>query len=187
MTEKEKMLSGELYNAGDAELIADRHAARLIFQKINSLADDSKTERDQLFIDLLGASGEGLNIEPPFYCDYGYNISVGKNVFFNFNCCFLDVMKIELGDNVMLGPNVQIYTATHPMNKTERSSGLEFAKPIKIGDDVWLGGGAIICPGVTIGNGVVVGAGAVVTKDVPDDVFVAGNPARIIKEIDNSI
>ena len=114
------------------------------------------------------------------------NISVGDNVFMNFNCCILDVMEVTMGDNVLIGPNVQIYTATHPMDAKTRSSLLEFAKPIKIGNDVWIGGGAIICPGVTIGDRVVIGAGAVVTKAIPDDVFVAGNPAKIKKEIDNT-
>ena len=185
MTEKEKMLAGELYDASDEVLVQERRKARLLFQKINSLTDDDKELRGKLFYDLMGEAGEGLNIEPPFRCDYGYNISLGKNVFMNFNCCFLDVMKIEIGNNVMMGPNVQIYTATHHINKTERATMLEFAKPIKIGNDVWIGGGAIINPGVTIGNGVVIGAGAVVTKNIPNDVFIGGNPAKIIKEINN--
>lgn len=185
MSEKEKMLSGELYDASDKELVQERYKARLLFQKINNLNENDKQSRGKLFYELMGNAGKGLNIEPPFYCDYGYNIELGENVFMNFNCCFLDVMKIEIGNNVMIGPNVQIYTATHPMDKTERATMLEYAKAIKIGDDVWIGGGAIICPGVTIGCGVVIGAGAVVTKDVPDDVFIGGNPAKIIKEINN--
>ena len=186
MTEKEKMLSGQLYDASDSTLTAERHNARLLFQKINSLTEKDKELRDKLFYDLFGKSGKNLSIEPPFYCDYGSNISVGDNVFMNFNCCILDVMEVTMGDNVLIAPNVQIYTATHPMDAKTRSSLLEFAKPIKIGNDVWIGGGAIICPGVTIGDRVVIGAGAIVTKDVPDDVFVGGNPARIIKNIDNS-
>jgi len=186
MTEKEKMLSGELYDPEDPILVAERHHARLLFQQINQMTDVQKKERNQLFYQLFGTAGENLWIEPPFYCDYGYNIKLGKQVFMNFNCCILDVMEVHIGDQTMLGPNVQIYTATHPMNANERCSGREFAKPIRIGRQVWIGGGAIICPGVTIGDGVVIGAGAVVTKDVPDNVFVAGNPARVIKEIDNS-
>ena len=185
MTEKEKMLSGKLYNASDAELSLERHNARLLFQKINSIGDANKEERNKLFYELFGEVGDSLWIEPPFYCDYGYNISLGDNVFFNFNCCILDVMPVEIGNNVLIGPNVQIYTATHPINAKERATMLEFAKPIKIGNDVWIGGGAIICPGVTIGNGVVIGAGAVVTKNVSDYVFVAGNPAKEIKKIAN--
>jgi len=186
MTEKEKMLTGELYDATDPVLTAERHHARLLFQKINSMNDHDKTVRNRLFYELFGKAGEKLRIEPPFHCDYGYNIKVGKNVFMNFNCCILDVMEVTIGDNSMFAPNVQIYTATHPMNAKERSSGLEFAKPIHIGSDVWIGGGAIICPGVTIGDRVVIGAGAIVTRDVPNDVFIGGNPARIIKQIDNS-
>jgi maltose O-acetyltransferase len=185
MTEKQKMLSGQLYDSMDPQLLEDRLNARLAFQKINTISEDQKKERDQLFQDLMGDAGEGLWIEPPFYCDYGYNIKLGKNVFMNFNCCILDVMEVTLGNNVMLAPNVQIYTATHPLEAKERNSGREFAKPITIGNDVWIGGGAIICPGVIIGNGVVVGAGSVVTKNVPDNVFVAGNPAKIVKKIDN--
>lgn len=183
MTEKEKMLSGQLYNAADPELVAERHQARLLFQRINNLTDRDKELREKLFYDLFGKAGKGLYIEPPFYCDYGYNIKVGNKAFMNFNCCILDVMEVTMGDNVLLGPGVQIYTATHPMDVETRSSWLEFAKPISIGNDVWIGGGAIICPGVTIGNGVVIGAGAVVTKDIPDQVFVAGNPAKLIKAL----
>jgi len=185
MTEKEKMLSGQLYDASDPELDADRHRARMLFQKINQMTDAKKEERNQIFYELMGTAGEGLWIEPPFFCDYGYNIHLGDKVFMNFNCVILDVMEVRMGNNVLLGPNVQIYTATHPMDAKTRAEWLEYAKPIVIGNDVWIGGGAIICPGVTIGNGVVVGAGAVVTRDVPDNVFVGGNPARIIKEIDN--
>ncbi|MGK0363149.1 MAG: maltose O-acetyltransferase [Saprospiraceae bacterium] len=183
MTEKQKMLSGNLYDASDPVLDAERHHARLLFQKINAMSDEVKEERNKLFYKLMGRAGEGMVIEPPFHCDYGYNIHLGEKVFMNFNCCILDVMEVRMGNNVMLAPNVQIYTATHPMDAKERASGLEFAKPVTIGDDVWIGGGAIICPGVTIGDRVVIGAGAVVTKNVPDDVFVGGNPAKIIKRI----
>ena len=185
MTEKEKMIAGEMYDPMDKVLVDDRLRARLLFQKINAIQEDRKEERDQLLYSLMGAAGEGLWIEPPFYCDYGYNIELGDHVFMNFNCCILDVAPVRMGNNVMLAPNVQIYTATHPLDAKGRNSGREFAKPITIGNNVWLGGGAIVCPGVTIGNGVVVGAGAVVTKDVPDNVFVGGNPAKVIKEIDN--
>ena len=186
MTEKSKMLSGELYNANDKVLVAERHRARILFQKINQLSDDSKKERRQLLYQLLENAGKGLWIEPPFYCDYGYNIHTGKNVFFNFNCIILDVMKVDIGNNVLVGPNVQIYTATHPLDVKTRNTWLEYAKPITIGNDVWIGGGAIIYPGVTIGDGAVIAAGAIVNKDVPANVVVGGNPAKIIKEIDNS-
>ena len=184
MTEKEKMLAGQLYDSSDAELSAERHQARATFQQINSMGEDDKQTRDQMFKDLFGTCGEDIWIEPPFYCDYGYNIHLGEKVFMNFNCCILDVMPVVMGDNVLLGPNVHIYTATHPMEAAARRTWLEFAKPVNIGNDVWIGGGAIVCPGVSIGNGVVVGAGAVVTKDVPDNTFVGGNPAKVIQSID---
>ena len=179
------MLAGQMYDPLDPQLVEDRLQARLKFQEINRFTDDQKELRDQRFYDLMGEAGNGLWIEPPFYCDYGSNIKLGNNVFMNFNCIILDVMEVKMGNNVMLAPNVQIYTATHPLEAKSRNSGKEFAKPISIGNDVWIGGGAIICPGVHIGNGVVIGAGAVVTKDVPDNLFVAGNPAKVIKSIDN--
>lgn len=179
------MLAGELYTASDSQLVDERHRARVLFKRINTLDEADKLLRNQLLIELFGSAGEGLSFEPPFYCDYGYNIHVGKNFFMNYNCCFLDVMPINIGNNVLMAPNVQLYTATHPMDKIVRATLLESAKPITIGNDVWIGGGAVICPGVTIGNGVVIGAGAVVTKDVPDDVFIGGNPAKVIKRLIN--
>lgn len=184
MTEKQKMISGQMYDPLAPELVADRHKARLQFQEINRLDEDQKERRNHLLHQLFGPVGDGLWIEPPFYCDYGYNIKGGKNLFMNFDCCILDVCPVTFGDRVMLGPGVHIYTASHPLEAQARSSGKEFGKPVHIGNDVWLGGGAIICPGVTIGNGVVVGAGAVVTKDLPDNVFVGGNPAKIIRQIE---
>ena len=185
MTEKEKMIAGNLYNPSDDQLTEERHKARLLFQNINNLNENFKTERNKLLYELIPNAGKNLSIEPPFYCDYGYNIKAGHNVFINFNCCILDVCKVTIGDNCMFGPNVQIYTATHPIEFKARNSGLEYAKPITIGNNVWLGGGAIICPGVVLGNNVVVGAGSVVTKSFPDDVFIAGNPAKTIKTINN--
>ena len=179
------MLAGEMYNPMDEQLVKERHHARLLFQKINSLNDDSKEERNKLLRKLIKHAGKNLWIEPPFYCDYGYNIKAGDNIFMNFNCCILDVTMVTLGNNVMMGPNVQIYTATHPLEYKLRNSGKEFAKPITIGNNVWIGGNAVICPGVTIGDNVVIGAGAVVTKSFPDDVFIAGNPAKLIKAINN--
>ncbi|QCX38874.1 sugar O-acetyltransferase [Aureibaculum algae] len=184
-SEKEKMLLGELYNPGDKELISERHEARLLFRKINTISNNDTKLTNNLFRDLLGKTGKGLFIEPPFYCDYGYNIKLGNQVFMNYNCCILDVAEVTIGNRVMFGPNVQIYTATHPLDAKTRASWLEFDKPITIGDDVWIGGGAIVCPGVTIGNGAVIAAGAVVTKDVKANVVVGGNPAKIIKKIEN--
>jgi len=186
MTEKEKMLAGKMYDPMDPQLVEERFNARMLFQEINLLNENNKQKRDKLFYKLLIEAKHNLFIEPPFYCDYGYNIKAGKNVFINFNCCILDVMEVSIGDNCMIGPNVQIYTATHPLGAKKRNSGREFAKPIYIGKNVWIGGHAVICPGVSIGDNVVIGAGSVVTKSFPDDVFVAGNPAKIIKTIPNS-
>ena len=181
--EKQKMLSGELYNAADPVLANERMQARLLLKQYNESGADQQELRKQLLEKLMPSQGTGLWIEPPFYCDYGANISVGDKVYFNFNCTILDLMKVSIGNNVLIGPAVQIYTAMHPMNWEERASGLEFANAITIGSDVWIGGGVIICPGVTIGNRSVIGAGSVVTKNIPDDVFAAGNPCRIIKAL----
>lgn len=178
------MLSGEMYDPLDKTLSTERHLARLRFQRFNQLDENEKEERKKILKELIPNSGKNLWIEPPFYCDYGYNIKLGEKVFFNFNCIILDVMEVKIGSRCMFGPNVQIYTATHPLNHEERNSGREFAKPISIGEDCWIGGGAIICPGVSIGDRTVIGAGSIVTKDIPDDVFAAGNPCRIIRKID---
>jgi maltose O-acetyltransferase len=185
MTEKEKMLAGDMYHPNDPVLLEERKKARLLFQRINAMDETQKSDRVALCYQLLGSVGKDLYIEPPFFCDYGYNIIAGENVFINYNCCILDVMPVVLGNNVMIAPNVQIYTATHPLEAKARNSGREFAKPITIGDNVWIGGGAIICPGVKIGNGSVIAAGAVVVKDVPNNVLVGGNPARVLKTIPN--
>jgi len=182
-SEKEKMLSGELYNAADEELVADRMQARFLLKKYNDSSADQAELRQQLLKDLIPQQGPGLYIEPPFYCDYGTNIQIGEKVYFNFSCTILDVMRVTIGDNTLFGPSVQIYTPMHPIDWKERASGIEFAKPISIGSHVWVGGGAIICPGVSIGNRVIIGAGSVVTRDIPDDVFAAGNPCRIIKQL----
>jgi len=184
MTEKERMLSGHMYNPSDPELISERKRARELLQAFNTSRADEMKKRNELLGQLIPEHQKGLYIEPPFYCDYGYNLKPGKDVYMNFNCCILDVMPVHIGDRVMIAPAVQIYTATHPLKAAARNSGKEYAKPVSIGNDVWIGGGAIICPGVQIGNGAVIGAGAVVTSSVPDNVLVAGNPARIIKRID---
>ncbi|UOQ92705.1 sugar O-acetyltransferase [Halobacillus shinanisalinarum] len=184
MTEKEKMIEGKLYKSWDDELVFDRTRARQILHSFNQSKVTEAHNRDQLLQSLLGSAGDEAAIEPAFQCDYGYNIHVGDQFFANFNCVFLDVCKIKIGNRVMMGPNVQIYTATHPMDRETRASGLEYGKPVYIGDDVWVGGSAVINPGVTIGNNVVIGSGAVVTKDVPANVFVGGNPAKFIKTVD---
>lgn len=185
-TEKEKMLAGELYNALDPQLSAERRKARLLFQSLNVTRDDQVDEKIRLLKELIPSSaGRNLWIEPPFYCDYGSNITVGDNVFFNFNCVVLDVAPVRLGSRVLFGPAVQIYTATHPLSATERRTGLEAGTAIEIGDDVWVGGGAIICPGVKIGYRTVIGAGSVVTKNIPESVLAVGNPCRVLRTIPN--
>ena len=183
-TEKEKMIAGEMYRPEDAELSRERRQARLRFTAFNESAADEEEKRRSLLRALLPNGGEGLMIEPPFFCDYGYNIYTGTAVFFNFNCVVLDVAPVHIGSRFMSAPCVQIYTATHPLQAKARSSGKEFAKPVRIGDDVWLGGGAIVCPGVTIGDRAVIGAGSVVTRDIPADSFAAGNPCRVVRLID---
>ena len=182
-SEKEKMLSGELYNASDPQLVAERLRARELCQALCTLSPSAPaTERSNLLAGLFGTR-TNAHIAPPFFCDYGYNIELGDNVHFNFNCVVLDVAKVTIGSNVLFGPAVQVYTATHPMNADERRSGLESARPITIGNNVWFGGGAIVCPGVTIGDDSVIGAGSVVLRDVPAGVFAAGNPCRVIRTI----
>ena len=185
MTEREKMLAGELYRPSDPDLTAERLRARLLFQKANGITEDFKEDRNAIYNELLDC-GENLWIEPPFYCDYGSNIKAGKNLFMNYNCCILDVGLVTIGDNVMFAPNVQLYTATHPLTAELRNSGQELGQPITIGNNVWIGGNSTICPGVTLGDNVVVGAGSVVTKSFRKNVVIAGNPAKVIKEIDNS-
>ena len=178
------MLGGELYNALDGQLSGERTKARLLLKKLNDAnADDAETVMAALK-ELIPNAGKDVWIQPPFYCDYGYNIKLGEKVFFNFNCVVLDVMKVSIGSRTLFGPNVQIYTATHPVNFKERATGLEYAKPIVIGEDVWVGGSVVICPGATIGNRIVIGAGSVVTRDIPDDVFAAGNPCKVIRSIE---
>jgi len=182
-TEKEKMLSGELYQAGDPELVRDRLNARRLTRLYNQTLENEWEQRTQLLRELFGSTGSQLYIEPAFRCDYGYNIHVGDNFYANFDCVFLDVCDIRIGDNCFIAPGVHIYTATHPLNAGERISGAEYGIPVTIGDNVWIGGRAVINPGVTIGNNVVIASGAIVTKDVPDNVVVGGNPAKVIKAI----
>lgn len=183
-TEKEKMIAGEIYDPMDKQLVDDRVQTRLLLKALNESREDDTTERSRILKQLFPGAAPDLWLQPPFYCDYGYNIKTGERVFFNFNCVVLDVAPVTIGSRTMFGPNVQIYTATHPLNHIERSSGREYAKPIVIGNDVWIGGSAVICPGVTIGDRTVIGAGSVVTKDIPADVFAAGNPCRVIRQIE---
>ena len=181
-SEREKMLAGELYDPLDPELVASRVRARDLCQALNATREADEDERRRILIELFGAGGDSVWMQPPFYCDYGWNISAGKRVFFNFNCVVLDVCAVRIGDFTLFGPAVQIYTATHPLDAEQRRT-REFAKAVDIGSDVWVGGGAIICPGVKIGSRTVIGAGSVVTRDIPDGVFAAGNPCRVVREI----
>ncbi|MGT2716163.1 sugar O-acetyltransferase [Streptococcus respiraculi] len=182
MTEREKMLAGKLYDASDAELVQLRSLARRYRMEFNQELDSTK--RSELLKSWFGKTGNQIYIEPDFACDYGCHIYVGENFYANFNCTFLDVCPIRIGDNAMLGPNVQLLTPLHPLEANERISGMEYGKPITIGDNFWAGGGVTILPGVSLGNNVVVGAGSVVTKSFGDNLVLAGNPARIIQTLD---
>jgi maltose O-acetyltransferase len=184
MTEQEKMLQGELYDATDLDLVLARRRARHLTKALNESRDDEQEHREQIITELFGSIGDGIWIEPPFYCDYGTNIHLGSAVFFNFNCIILDPARVDIGDNVLVGPAVQIYTATHTMDHETRRAGLELARSVRIGSDVWIGGGAIINPGVTIGSRTVIGSGSVVTREIPADVFAAGNPCRVIRKLE---
>ena len=180
--EKDKMLAGELYDPLDPQLDSERRQARELLKRLNDSSEGEKVERSRVLNELFGTTTDAW-IQPPFYCDYGTNITLGRKVFFNFNCVVLDVAPVTIGDHVLFGPAVQIYTAMHPLSASERRSGLESGKPVVIGDDVWVGGGAIVCPGVSIGARSVIGAGSVVTRDIPQDVFAAGNPCRVLRSL----
>src|SRR5258708_6032960 len=181
-TEKEKMLAGELYDPLDSELVQARYRARDLCQDLNATRERDQDARRSILKRLFGQGGDSVWMQPPFFCDYGSEIPLGGRVFFNFNCVVLDVCLVKIGDFTLFGPAVQVYTATHPMNAELRRK-QEFAKSVEIGSDVWVGGGAIICPGVKIGSKTVIGAGSVVTKDIPAGVFAAGNPCRVVRGI----
>jgi len=178
-TQKQKMLAGDLYDAGDAEIQADLAATREWLVRYNASLGDTSEARRALLVERFAAVGRGTGIRPPFHCDYGFNIRLGEGVFLNFNCVILDVVEVTIGDKTQIAPGVQILTADHPRSPEVRASGLEFGRPIHIGRNVWIGGGAIILPGVTIGDDALVGAGSVVTRDVPAGATVVGNPARV--------
>ncbi|KAG0045177.1 Maltose acetyltransferase, partial [Gryganskiella cystojenkinii] len=183
--QKDRMLATKVYDAGDPLLIAERRRVRDIMAVYNkttgSSSQDLLNRQALLYLMTAGKIGKNCWIEPPFNCDYGSNITLGKGVYMNFNCVILDVCEVEIGDGVFFAPNVQLFCAAHPLNPLVRTRGIEFGQPIKIGNNVWIGGGTMICPGVTIGEGVTVGAGSVVTKNVPPYTIVAGNPAKIIR------
>jgi maltose O-acetyltransferase len=180
---KERMLSGELYLADDPELIADHARAQELLGRYNATRDADRDERARLLGELLGDVGEGVVIQPAFRCDYGRYISIGARTFVNFDCVMLDVVPIRIGSTCQLATCVQLLTATHPIDPEPRRVGWEYGEPITLGDNVWLGGGVIVCPGITIGDDTVVGAGAVVTRDLPAGVVAFGNPARVHREI----
>ncbi len=177
------MLAGELYDPLDAELVAGRGRARELCQALNATVEAAQAERRRILQALFGQGGDTVWMQPPFYCDYGTNIELGERVFFNFNCVVLDVCRVRIGSFTLFGPAVQIYTPMHPMDPALRRK-QEYGKPVDIGADVWVGGGAIILPGVSIGARAVIGAGSVVTRDVPAGVFAAGNPCRLIRAIE---
>ena len=178
-SEREKMIAGELYRASDPELVEARFRAQELLVRYNASPPRNTLGREALLRELFGAAGDAPNVMPRFSCDYGFNIRVGRNLFVNYDCVFLDVAPIDLGDDVQIAPAVQLLTATHPLDPAVRRSGLEGGRPIRIGHNVWIGGGAIVLPGVTVGDDAVIGAGSVVTRDVPAGAVVVGNPARV--------
>jgi maltose O-acetyltransferase len=183
MTEKEKMLAGKPYNPVDPELAGDRLRAQRLCHALNHLDPADLERKAELLAELFGRPVSGF-ITPPFHCDYGYNITLGENVYFNVDCVVLDVMTVNIGDNVLIGPGVHIYTATHPLEAEQRRTGLESGKAVTIEDDVWIGGRVVVCPGVRIGAGSVIGTGSVVTRDIPSGVLAAGSPCRVIRRIE---
>lgn len=180
--EREKMLAGELYDPLDAELVAARTRARDLLWTLNATRESDAVVRRHVLEELFGTTGEGVWLQPPFFCDYGSNIHLGEKVYFNFNCVLLDVCEIRIGARTLFGPAVQIYAASHPLDPELRKT-RELGKPVRIGSDVWVGGGSVILPGVTIGDRTVIGAGSVVTKDIPAGVIAVGNPCRVVREI----
>jgi maltose O-acetyltransferase len=183
-SEKQKMLAGEPYNAMGPELTGERQRAQRLLARYNATKPDDADGRSALLKELFGAVGDAPDIQPRFHCDYGYNIRLGHRCFINYNCVFLDCAAIEIGDDLQMAPAVQLYTATHPLDRATRTAGLEYARPIRIGSGVWIGGGAIVLPGVTIGDGCVVGAGSVVTRDLAPLSLAAGNPARVVRTLE---
>lgn len=182
MTEKEKMLSGEIYNANyDTELIEERKKVKDLCYEFNNLKPSDAIEKQEILNKILGKTEGTFWIEQPFMCDYGYNIEIGKNFYSNHNLIILDAAKVKFGEAVFIGPNCAFYTAGHPIDAKTRNAGLEYAKPIEVGNNVWLGGNVVVLPGVRIGDNVVIGAGSVVTKDIPANSVAVGNPCRVIR------
>ncbi|MGF2384832.1 sugar O-acetyltransferase [Lentilactobacillus otakiensis] len=182
-TEKEKMLAGEKYLNISDELAEDRRTNRLLVDEFNRVAREDPKQGSQIIKKMFKHTGEKVDIQSPFQCDYGYSVSVGENFFANYGCTFIDVGKITIGDNALLGPNVQIFSVNHPLDVKDRQAGYEYPADVTIGDNLWAGGGSIVVPGVTLGNNVIIAAGAVVTKSFGDNVLIGGNPARVIKKL----
>lgn len=183
-TEKEKAQRGELYDANyDAELLAERDICKDMCYEYNQLRPSRKAEQQQLIRKLFGKTGQNFLIEQPFYCDYGYNIEIGENFYANVNCVMLDGAKIHFRDNVFIAPHCGFYTAGHPLDVTQRNQGLEYAYPIRVGNNVWIGANVCVLPGVSIGNNCVIGAGSVVNKDIPDNSLAVGNPCKVIRTL----
>lgn len=183
-SEKEKAKDGELYDANyDPEILADRDLCKEMCFEYNSLPPSRKEERNRIIKKLFGKTGDSFLIEQPFYCDYGYNIEIGENFYANVNCVFLDGAKITFGNNVFIAPGCGFYTAGHPLDVEQRNKGLEYAYPVTIGNNVWIGAQSIILPGITIGDNSIIGAGSVVTRDIPANVVAAGNPCKVLKNI----
>ncbi|QEH37917.1 Maltose O-acetyltransferase [Aquisphaera giovannonii] len=181
-SEREKMLAGELYDPADPVLVAAMRRAQELCVALNQTAPGDEAGRRRICRDLFGAGGDSVRIRPPFFCDYGSHIRMGESVYFNVNCVILDVCEVTIGDFCLFGPAVQIYTPLHPLEHTVRRF-VEYGKPVEIGSDVWVGGGAIICPGVRIGDRSIIGAGSVVTRDIPEGVLAVGNPCRVVREV----
>lgn len=183
MTEKEKMIGGEIYYANCEELLKEREHAKDLCYEYNNLKPSQENERKEIIKKILGKTKENFLIEQPFICDYGYNIEIGENFYSNHNLTILDGNKVKFGDNVFIAPNCGFYTAGHPLDYEIRNKGLEYTKPIEIGNNVWIGGNVVVLPGIKIGNNVVIGAGSVVTKDIPSNVVAVGNPCKVIKQL----
>lgn len=183
MTEKEKMLSGEMYDASDPQLREEQMRAAMLCKRLNESDPRDQEKIDALVCDLLHAKLGTLTVRPPFYVDYGSNITLGEGTYINYNCTILDVCEVKIGKHVLIAPGCQIITATHPVDPVERTSGKEYGKPVRIGDNVWLGAGVIVCPGITIGENTTIGAGSVVTKDIPANCVAAGSPCRVLRTL----
>lgn len=184
-SQKDRMLSGDLYIADDPELAKDFHKAKRLLREYNQTTEYQEADRKQILDDLFKQSGQKIHIEPPFHTDYGCNTVIGENFYSNYDCIILDIANVKIGDNVMFGPRVGLYTAGHPIDAVIRNEYYEYGKPITIGNNVWVGGNVVVNPGVTIGDNVVIGSGAVVTKDIPSNVIAVGNPCKVLREIND--